>query len=101
MSNKNGFASGLIAGIAFGGLVGGLFGVLIGSRISDDTEAENLLDSQDTEKQISTKEAEAIEETRQNLEGKIAKLNQVIDEVRQQISSVNGTWEKSERSPSE
>lgn len=101
MSNKNGFASGLITGIAFGGLVGGLFGVLIGSRISDDTEAENLLDSQDTETETSTKETEAIEETRQSLEGKIAKLNQVIDEVRQQIGSVNGAWEKSERSPSE
>ncbi|MEM1171780.1 MAG: hypothetical protein AAGJ08_22545 [Cyanobacteria bacterium P01_H01_bin.35] len=99
MSNKNGFASGLMAGIAVGGLVGGLFGILIGSRISDDNDvAENFLDSQDTEKEKSTKETEAIEETRQSLEGKIAQLDQAIDEVRQQISSVNGSLEKTERS---
>ena len=100
MSNKNGFASGLMAGVAVGGLVGGLFGILIGARISDNTDdvAENLLDSQDTEKEKSTKETEAIEETRQSLEGKIVQLNQAIDEVRQQIGSVNGALENSERS---
>ncbi len=102
MSNRDGFASGLIAGAAIGSLVGGLLGILIGAKISDDADvAENLLDSQDTERQKSTKETEAIEETRQSLEGKIAQLNQAIDEVRQQIGDANGNLEQTKRSLSE
>ncbi|NEQ40863.1 MAG: hypothetical protein F6K40_33445 [Okeania sp. SIO3I5] len=104
MSNKDGFASGLITGAAVGGLVGALLGILVGTRISDDADvAENLLDNQDIEKQKSIKESESIEEARQSLEGKIAKLNQAIDEVRQQIGGggVNQDLPKTERSLSE
>ena len=91
MSNKDSFVSGLIAGAAFGGLVGGLLGIVIGTSISEDTDlAGNLLDSQDTEKQKSIKESESTEKARQSLEGKIAQLNQAIDEVRQQIGDGNG-----------
>lgn len=103
MSNRDGFASGLIAGAAVGGLVGGLLGILVGARVSNDAdEAENLLETQeDTEKQKAIKESEIIEETRQSLEGKIAQLHQAIDEVRQQINGVNGNLAKTGRSLSE
>jgi gas vesicle protein len=103
MSNRDGFASGLIAGAAVGGLVGGLLGVLLASRVSNDNHGteENLLPRQDTEKQKATTEAEIIEAGRQSLENKIAQLNQAIDDVRQQIGGVNGNVEKTERSLSE
>ena len=91
MSNKDSFVSGLIAGAAFGSLAGGLLGILIGTSISDDPElVENLLDSQDTEKQKSIKELDSTEVAHQSLEAQIAQLNQAIDEVRQQIDNVNG-----------
>lgn len=97
MSNKDGFASGLIAGAAVGGLLGGLLGIIVGTKISNDEIVEDLLDHQDTEKQKSTKKSESIEEDHQSLEGKIAQLNQAIDEVRQQIGSANGNLDKSKR----
>ena len=91
MSNKNGFVSGLIAGAAVGSLLGGFLGILVGTSISDDADlAENLLDSQDTEKQKSIKELDSTEVAHQSLEAQIAQLNQAIDEVRQQIGDVNG-----------
>ena len=103
MSNKDGFASGLIAGAAVGGLVGGLLGILLGAKISNDNDSteENLFDAQDTEGQKTKTEVAGIEEARQSLEGKIAQLNQAIDDVRQQIAGVNGNLEKTERSLSE
>ncbi len=91
MSNKDGFVSGLIAGAAVGSLLGGFLGILVGTSISDDADlAENLLDSQDTEKRKSIKQSDRTEKARQSLESKIAQLNQAIDEVRQQIGDVNG-----------
>ncbi|MGB3508960.1 MAG: hypothetical protein WBA93_06915 [Microcoleaceae cyanobacterium] len=103
MSNKDGFASGLIAGAAVGGLVGGLLGILLGTKISNNTDTieENLLEHQDAEGQKATAEVAGIEEARQSLESKIAQLNQAIDDVRQQIGSVNGNLEKPERLLSE
>lgn len=103
MSNRDGFATGLIAGAAVGGLVGGLLGVLLASRVStdNDTTEEKLLPRQDTERQKATTEAEIIEAGRQSLESKIAQLNQAIDDVRQQIGGVNGNVEKTGRSLSE
>ncbi|MDJ0556602.1 MAG: hypothetical protein QNJ68_19615 [Microcoleaceae cyanobacterium MO_207.B10] len=102
MSNKDGFTSGLIAGAAVGGLVGGLLGILLGSKLSEENDIEeNLLDEQNTEGQKVTREVAGIEEAHQSLEGKIAQLNQAIDDVRQQIAGVNGNLEKTERSLSE
>ena len=102
MTNRDGFASGLIAGAAIGGLVGGVLGILIGTRVSNDIDVgENLLDSQDTDRQKATEETETLEEARLSLEGKIAELHQAIDDVRQQIGVVNGNLEETGRSLSE
>jgi len=99
MNNKYGFAGGLITGAAVGGSLGALLGILIGTRISDDADvAENLLNTEDTEKQKSIKQSETVQEARQSLENKIAQLNQAIDEVRQQIGGVNENLTKTERS---
>ena len=99
MSNKDSFVSGLIAGAAFGSLAGGLLGILIGTSISDDPElVENLLDSQDTEKQKSITELDSTEVAHQSLEAQIAQLNRAIDEVRQQIDNVNGNLINTDRS---
>ena len=103
MSNKDGFASGLIAGAAVGGLVGGLLGILLGVKISNDDDSieENLLDNQVTEGEKATAEKIGIEEASQSLKSKIAQLNQAIDDVRLQIGSVNGNLEKIEQAPSQ
>ncbi|MDE5090984.1 MAG: hypothetical protein O4750_04145 [Trichodesmium sp. St18_bin3_1_1] len=80
-------------------MAGGLLGILIGTSISDDPElVENLLDSQDTEKQKSIKELDSTEVAHQSLEAQIAQLNQAIDEVRQQIDNVNGNLINTDRS---
>jgi Na+/glutamate symporter len=98
MSNKDGFAGGFIAGAIVGSVVGGLLGVLLARKADDKSYTdESLINANRTDakpikgsKKHQIKE-DSIEPARRSLEAKIAQLNETIDDVRQQLGSVNGT----------
>ena len=87
MSQQNGFGSGFILGSIIGGLVGGLLGATLANRNekTDLDQEESMLKSH-SEKSFESDER--IELARHGLEDKIAQLNLAIDDVRQQLSSV-------------
>lgn len=89
MSNREGFTSGFLAGAAIGGLVGAVLGVVL-SRRTAETSSPELSELKPTKGKQRQIEAERIESARLSLEDKIAQLNDAIDEVRQQLGSVNG-----------
>jgi gas vesicle protein len=98
MSQQGNFAGGFLLGSVVGGLVGGVVGVLVASRLSqqDEQEPEKTLPGLDKGKsskkrQLKVSTEQNIEVARRGLEDKIAQLNDAIDDVRQQLSSVNGT----------
>jgi len=89
MSQKDNFGGGFVIGSIVGGLVGGLLGALLATRDETSESKENFnLNGGDAPLDISS--AESIEEARHGLEDKISQLNTAIDEVRQQLGSVNG-----------
>lgn len=97
MSQRDGFAGGFLAGAVVGSLVGGVVGALIASGRASSAESEaSLLNSTSPEaKPIKGRKRqltgeESIEFARRSLEDKIAQLNAAIDEVRTQLSTVNG-----------
>jgi gas vesicle protein len=98
MSQREGFTGGFLAGVVVGGLVGGLIGALVaGQRDNDNNEAEqSLLNSRPREakplksRKRQLRAEESIEIARRSLEDKIAQLNTAIDDVRQQLGTVNG-----------
>lgn len=105
MSQRDGFTSGFIAGAILGGLVGGVIGAVVaGQRDNEEEETDHsLLNAARSEaKSIKSrkrqlKAEERIEVARRSLEDKIAQLNTAIDDVRQQLGTVNGNAEKLER----
>ncbi len=93
MSNKDGFASGLIVGTALGSIFGAIVGVLLTDRANKTTDSEpNKLKPSEKKAKLT---AEKMEKARLSLEDKIAQLNQAIEDVRLQIGTVppNGTQE--------
>ena len=98
MSQRDGFTSGFLAGALVGGLIGGVIGVLVtAQRENNNEEGEKpLLNSSRSEakaiksKRRQLKAEESIEVARRSLEDKIAQLNMAIDDVRQQLGTVNG-----------
>lgn len=99
MENRNGFASGFIAGTVFGSIVGGFVGAFLATKVSETEPAEgSLLPEAASEEKLSRRKQRqikgaselSIEQTRQGLEEKIAQLNSAIDDVRRQLSNVNG-----------
>jgi ABC-type siderophore export system fused ATPase/permease subunit len=98
MSQRDGFASGFIVGTIVGGLVGGVIGALVATgRDNEGEEGEgSLLNSGHKElkamksRKRQLKAEEEIEVARRSLEDKIAQLNMAIDDVRQQLGTVNG-----------
>ncbi len=91
------FAGGFIAGTIFGSIVGGLLGAVLANKLSEPlSEEETNSDGKPTEgrakrrSQFKSTPELSIEDARQGLEAKIAQLNSAIDDVRQQISNVNG-----------
>ena len=92
MSQNDGFGSGFVLGSIIGGLVGGVLGgLLVSSR--EETRSERATRpskplSEGTQPvQYATEET--IEVARHRLEDKIAQLNLAIDDVRQQLDTVN------------
>lgn len=96
MSQQDNFASGFFLGAVLGGVVGGVVGVLAASRLSQaeapDTETFSKAEAKLTRKRpIKASTEQGIEIARRGLEDKIAQLNDAIDDVRQQLGTVNGT----------
>ena len=92
MSQRNGFGSGFIIGSVVGGVVGGLLGTILVNRNEERTrsDAETLPNGRD----ISFGSEESIEIARHGLEDKIAQLNLAIDDVKQQLGSVQANSEE-------
>lgn len=87
MSQRDGFTNGFLTGALVGGLVGGIMGALVASRQKTRADDEDVfLDAQE-----SSDTESSIEGARRSLENKIAQLNSAIDDVRQQLGSVNGS----------
>jgi gas vesicle protein len=88
MNRRNGFGSGFIFGSIVGGVVGGILGTLLATR---NERQDNRVDrSLDSGRELSFNSEESIEVARRSLEDKIAQLNLAIDDVRQQLNSVEG-----------
>lgn len=87
MSQKNNFGNGFVLGSIVGGVVGGILGTLLATRNETAVNRKNL-----TEEGLPLQftSEEGMEVARHSLEDKIAQLNLAIDEVRQQLNSVNG-----------
>lgn len=87
MGQQNGFGSGFILGSLIGGVVGGVLGTILTTRKEKPIAVTNS--SAQTGKEISFGTEERIELARHGLEDKIAQLNLAIDDVKQQLGTVN------------
>ncbi|MEL6441524.1 MAG: hypothetical protein AAFQ80_20010 [Cyanobacteria bacterium J06621_8] len=87
MSQQNGFGSGFILGSIIGGVVGGVLGTILSTRQKQLNTNQGDSQLGNTSK-ISLNSNENIELARHGLEDKIAQLNLAIDDVRQQLGSV-------------
>ena len=85
MANKDGFGSGLVVGAALGGLVGALIGATLASRAEED----EVLEAGRGRRRLrgARSRGESLESARQGLEGRIAQLNEAIDDVRSQLGT--------------
>ena len=87
MSQQDGFGSGFVIGSIVGGVIGGVLGTLLASRQENRslTEEQSLIEA-GAQPPFTTDDS--IEVARHSLEDKIAQLNLAIDDVRQQLGSV-------------
>jgi hypothetical protein len=102
MSQRDGFSSGFFLGTIVGGLIGGAVGALLATRqlgAESETEEPNsnsssrALEAKPVKKRLfkaSGAQTVDMETARRSLEDKIAQLNDAIDDVRDQLSGVNG-----------
>ena len=79
---QDNFMGGFLVGTIVGGILGGVTGVLAAARLKS---AESDGDDSEGARPISNRR---VESTRRGLEDKIAQLNSAIDDVRQQLDSV-------------
>jgi hypothetical protein len=99
MSQQDNFSGGFILGAIVGGVVGGIFGVALATAKT----AQSPLPEEDAKvarprrrplrvptSSESPVTEQSMEVARQGLEDRIAQLNDAIDDVRQQLGSVNG-----------
>ncbi len=90
MSQRDGFTGGFLAGVVVGGIFGGIMGALVASKTEKEMASEETsLLKKDNQSGIATGSEESIEFARRSLEDKIAQLNLAIDDVRQQLGTVN------------
>ncbi|MGB3616357.1 MAG: hypothetical protein WBA10_21375 [Elainellaceae cyanobacterium] len=82
---QDNFMGGFLIGTIVGGVLGGLTGVLASSRLSNGPSAEH---SDERSRTVNSVGSRRMESTRRGLEDKIAQLNDAIDDVRQQLNSV-------------
>ncbi|AFY83172.1 hypothetical protein [Oscillatoria acuminata] len=95
MSNRDNFAGGFLLGTILGGIVGGAIGAIVGAKLAEDNKVpENGTRPEPRPRKLKKRqfaEQAGMETARRSLENKIAQLNEAIDDVRQQLSHVNGT----------
>jgi hypothetical protein len=86
MSQQNGFGNGFILGSIIGGVVGGVLGTVLANRNQQQSlEGDEILSGG---REVALNSEKSIELARHGLEDKIAQLNLAIDDVRQQLGSV-------------
>jgi gas vesicle protein len=90
MSQRGGFTAGFLAGAIVGGVVGGLVGTLVSSRRANKTTQQQDKSFFKSDMEANLNPEESMEIARRALDEKIAQLNLAIDNVRQQLGSVNG-----------
>jgi gas vesicle protein len=98
MSQQDNFSGGFVLGAIVGGVVGGVLGVILANPkpqgTSDSTPTDEPKVARPRRRPLrglgEPMNEQSMETARQELETKIAQLNDAIDDVRQQISSVNG-----------
>ena len=92
MSNRDGFGGGFFLGALVGGVVGGIVGAVVATRQTSEGAAldGDMTDSKTLKSRQRQLDTERIESARLSLEDKIAQLNEAIDDVREQLGSVNG-----------
>lgn len=87
MSNQDNFAGGFFLGALVGGVVGGVLGAaLTSARLNEAALPE---ETKRKKREIKPSSEKSIEQARRGLEDKIAQLHDAIDDVRQQLSTVN------------
>lgn len=99
MSQQGNFIGGFLLGTVVGGVVGGVIGALAASRLNQEAAEPEAafpkLDKAESKpakrKQLRAPTEQNMEVARRGLEDKIAQLNDAIDDVRQQLGTVNGT----------
>lgn len=99
MSQQGNFIGGFLLGTVVGGVVGGVVGALAASRLNqepaDSDGSFKKLDKPESKptkrRQLKAPTEQNMEVARRGLEDKIAQLNDAIDDVRQQLGTVNGT----------
>lgn len=96
MSQKDNFGNGFVLGSIVGGVVGGLLGTLLATKTEKAVNVKKRA-IQKGEPPLDFTSEESIENARHSLEDKIAQLNSAIDEVRQQLDSVNADPVKQDR----
>jgi hypothetical protein len=94
MSDQDNFGSGFILGAVVGGLVGGILGAVVASRLNQEADGADGLESnfpgttrnkRDRRRSLHNASQPDIELARRSLEDKIAQLNDAIDAARQQL----------------
>lgn len=97
MSQREGFTSGFLLGSLVGGAVGGVIGALVASRRTGGENDQDPLLMQSKRGEANPEASGNMESARRSLEEKISQLNMAIDDVRQQLGSVNGNAIEQER----
>lgn len=98
MNQQDNFSSGFLLGSALGGILGGLVGALLVSRrdldalshLPEEDPSPETLPSKPSKQKLPRSDRYQMQTARHNLDEKIAQLNEAIDEVREQLSHVNG-----------
>ncbi|MDJ1182519.1 hypothetical protein [Roseofilum casamattae] len=101
--SNNNFATGFLLGSICGGIVGGILGTTLISRRSEIADSEESLNGMAPNRalknmSVDLRTDEQIEAARRRLEAKIAQLNETIDDVRDQLGSMNSAPSESESS---
>jgi len=98
MSQQGNFFGGFLLGAVMGGAVGGVIGVLAASRLAQAEASDGKTEVKPAKKrQMKAAPEQNMEVARRGLEDKIAQLNDAIDDVRQQLGTVNGGESNRER----
>ena len=89
MSQKDNFGSGFVLGSIVGGVLGGLLGTILASRYEKTAVNQETEAIREGEPPLKFTSEESMEVARYSLEDKIAQLNLAIDQVREQLDSVD------------